>query len=184
MLKKIKGKMNNSSGLNIKKSPSFIERFDKTMEAITFAEAGEPSEALRLFDEYASEPKKVLLIEKDRFFSSPVINYAVGFAERMGYEIVALNIIGYDNLFKSLPDEKIIKEFKKRFGEQITLFSKICKDRGISFHHLVKIGDFQNCIKEVKREIKRIEFVIYESEALPEMGKLQGLIPQIAVSHT
>ena len=68
------------------------EKIESYTEAITFAEAGLQEEAQEIMRAELAEIAKVLVVGHEDTFSKPLVDYAVGFAERMGYEIVALNI--------------------------------------------------------------------------------------------
>ena len=78
--------------LKPRKRSIIAERFHKTMEAITFAEAGETETAREILRNYEREVPKVLVVSDGKGFSSAVTEYALGFVERMNYEIVALII--------------------------------------------------------------------------------------------
>lgn len=168
-------------GIRAKKKASFSERFNKTMEAITFAESGEHNEARRILKDYLEEPKKILIVENDRFFSRSVMDYVIGLAERMGFEIVALNIIplgpGTNENF-----EIITKGFMAAHKHQFLYFSNKCKQLNIRLRHLIKIGNAESCIKEVEREIKRIEFLVFTSGANIENGIRNAVIPALCAS--
>ena len=62
-------------------------------EAITFAEAGQHDYAEDVLMEVQEkeESKKLVVVGKESTFSQEIIDYAIDMAERMSYEIVALN---------------------------------------------------------------------------------------------
>ena len=72
---------------------SLIEKHERTAEAIVFAEAGEHEYARELLKKDAKEKKKILVVGGEEGFSEKLIHYAIGMADRMNYEIVALNVI-------------------------------------------------------------------------------------------
>ncbi|UCF00587.1 MAG: hypothetical protein JSV14_09170, partial [Deltaproteobacteria bacterium] len=65
---------------------------ERQTKAIAFAEAGLHKDAQDLIRAELAEKSKVLVVGHEDTFSQPVIQYAVGLAERMGHEIVALNL--------------------------------------------------------------------------------------------
>lgn len=187
MLNKIKKRLGKKKDVDVERKSTLTERFDKTMEAITFAEAGAPQVAQQIIEEYEAEPRKVLVVGKEETFSKPVVDYALGFAERMGYDIVALNILPLPTDSPKLAPycTPIIDDFKSRCEETISYFSQMCKEKGIGFQHLFKTGDPEQAIKETHREIKRIEFVICEPEICESMADEveEGVIPVFCMAN-
>ena len=187
MLSKIKKRFFKNRDVELEKKSTLTERFHKTMEAITFAEAGAPQAAQQIIEEYEAEPRKVLVVGKEEIFSKHVMDYALGFAERMGYEIVALNILPLPTDSPKLaPYYSLISDdFKNKCEESVSNFYNACKERGIGFQHVVKIGDPEQCIKETHREIKRIEFVICNPDLCPSMADEveEGIIPVFCLAN-
>lgn len=180
MLKKIKNRLmkkreEKGAAVEDRKSSTLAERLDSHMEAVTFAEAGlhEPAEDIIRAD--MAEKAKILVVGKENTFSKPVIDYAVGFAERMGYEILAMNVgpVPRDSseTLGSYSD-LICEQFKARCNDSVEAFRKACEENEISFKHIVKFGQVDDCIKEAHGEIKRVEFVITEPESCPEEGRV------------
>ena len=187
MLGKLKKKFGKRKDVEVEKKSTFTEKFDKTMEAITFAEAGAPQVAQQIMEEYEAEPRRVLVVGKEEIFSKPVVEYALGFAERMGYEIVALNILPLPTDSPKLAPycSLISDDFKNKCEESVSHFYNACKEKGIPFQHVVKTGDPEQCIKETHREIKRIEFVICDPEVCPSMAEEveEGIIPVFCLAN-
>ena len=133
------------------------------------------------------EQKKILVVGKEEIFSRPVVDYALGFAERMGYEIVALNILPLPTDSPKLAPycSLISDDFKNKCEESVAHFYRACKEKGIGFQHIVKTGDPEQCIKETHREIKRIEFVICDPEVCPSMAEEveEGIIPVFCLAN-
>ncbi len=120
-------------------------------------DAGQPGEG------NSPEGGKVLVATAGDTFSETVIEYAVGFAERMGYKIIAVNVEPIDIEYtRSLGEysEELCREFENRAKEQIKGFEGTARKRNIGFKHLIKFGDLNNCIKEVYETEKHVEFVI------------------------
>ncbi len=187
MLDKLVKKLKKKKGVEAEKKSTLTEQFDKAMEAITFAEAGSPQVAKEILEQYEAEPRKVLVVGKEEFFSKAVMDYALGFADRMGYEIVALNILPLPTDSPKLAPycSLINEEFKSKCEESISYFRKEAEARGIPFHHIIKTGDPEECIKETHREIKRIEFVICEPELCSTMAEEveEGIIPVFCLAN-
>jgi len=174
MIKKFKkrfGKADREEAVDVKQRSGLREAVERATDAVTFAEAGFPEHAREILAEPETLGRKILVVGHEDSFSRPVIDYALGFAERMGYEIVALNVLHLPKDSKKVGPycSLIAKEFQNTCEESIAEFYREAQERGIGFHHVVKVGDPDKCIKEVTDEIRRIEFVISEPEALPEV---------------
>ncbi len=125
--------------------------------------------------EEGPESAKVVVVGHDETFSKAVIDYAVGFAERMGYEIVALNVgpITKPNTEALGPYCDLVRgQFEQRCKEAVRPFEEACRERGIAFRHVVKFGEVDRCIREVHDELESVEFVIADPESCPEDGKV------------
>ena len=187
MLGKIKKKFAKNKDVELEKKSTLTQRFDKTMEAITFAEAGAPQVAQQIIEEYEAEPRKVLVVGKEEIFSKPVMDYALGFAERMGYEIVAVNVLPLPADSPKLAPycELINEEFKAKCEESASYFKNACEERNIPFHHIIRTGDPEQCIRDIHREIKRIEFVICDPDLSPSMTEEveEGIIPVFCLAN-
>ncbi len=178
MLKKLKDKLKkkkNDVEVTSHKAETLGEGIEGQTEATTFAEATLRDETQEMIREDVSEKAKVLVVGYEDNFSKAVMEYAVGFAERMDYEIVALNVgpITKPNTEALGPYcDLITAQFEKRCRENVKAFEEACKDKGISFRHVVKFGEVDDCIREVHDDLKRVEFVIADPESCPEEGKV------------
>lgn len=159
------------------------EKIESYTEAITFAEAGLQEEAQEIMRAELAEGAKVLVVGHEDTFSKPLVDYAVGFAERMGYEIIALNISPVRTESATLGPfcDMLCEEFDKKCQEGISALCESCEEKSIPFTHLVKFGEVDQCIKEAHEEMRRVEFVITEPESCPEEGRVA--IPVFCLSH-
>ena len=68
-------------------------KMEKYQEAITFAQAGESEYAVDTMAEQIEEqaPTKLLVMGRESTFSKEIIDYALEMAQRMSYDILALN---------------------------------------------------------------------------------------------
>ncbi|SMC27372.1 Universal stress protein family protein [Desulfacinum hydrothermale DSM 13146] len=174
------------SDVEVEKRSGLRKSVETTMDAATFAEVGMHAEARQIMAEEQAAPRRVLVVGHEGTFSRPVIDYALGFAERMGYEIVALNVLDLPKDSEKVGPycSLIAKEFENTCEQSVAEFLREAQERGIGFQHVVKVGDPDKCIKDVTHELRRIEFVISEPDALPEVaGKEEEVvIPVYAVA--
>lgn len=72
---------------------------EKYQEAVTFAEAGEQEHVKTLFradaDVAQEKAGKLLVVGREGTFSREVIDYAIEMAQRLHYEILALNTAAF-----------------------------------------------------------------------------------------
>jgi hypothetical protein len=185
MLKRLKSKRSKKNeddvAVESRKVKTLTEKFDSYTEAITFAEAGLPETARELIGAQEVEKAKVLVVGNGDTFGKPVIDYTVGLAERMGFQIVALNVnpppAHFSKVLGSHGDRLLYEAFKSKCEQAIAGFRAACEEKGIPLTHLVRLGDVDECVKEVHQEVRRVEFVITEPESYPEPEHGRVAIP-------
>jgi len=170
ILGKIKQKIQKLSG-----------KTDQDPEAITSAETGPESltqEALQTAPEI-EVARKLVVVGRESVFSEDIIDYALEMAERMSYEIVALNTAPLScatfKLFSSSRN-KICEDFEGLSKKNVQVFQEAAEKKGIPFTHVVKFNESYEVLKEIRNEIGEFEFVVSESEdqeaiSRPENGE-------------
>ena len=138
-------------------------KVDKAQEAITFAQAGVlRTQAASCADEPAVSGK-LLVVGHESMFSQTVIDYALDMAQRMAYEIVALNTAPLScNAFKpfAASQKKLCDEFQQLSAEHAQNFKQAADELGIPFIHVVKFSEPEKALEMVQREFNPIDFVI------------------------
>ena len=155
-------------------------RMDQYQEAIVFAEAGQPEHAREFFlTEEPEEEKigaKLLVVGRESTFSREIIDYALEMAQRMSYEILALNSVPLScetfTLFSS-PRNKLCQEFQEISEDNVRVFREKAEKIGIPFSHVVKFIEPEKALEEMKREFRDIEFVISEAEEDPVTNRVE-----------
>jgi len=138
---------------------------DKMSEAVTFAEAGEQEYARELIGKKETKRQKILVVGGDDGFSETLMNYAVGMAGRMNYEIVALSVIPVGKrILNLLNEKKVAAELKTQTHQMAEAFRAKAEGKKIPFTHIVKFGPFDRVVKETHKEVKRIAFVLAEPD--------------------
>jgi hypothetical protein len=143
-------------------------KMDQYQEAITFAEAGEHDHALTAISEQQEEkaPNKLLVMGNESIFSEKIIDYALEMAQRMSYNILALNTAPLScetfKLFAS-PRNQVCEEFKNMCEKNAELFRQAATERGIPFDHVIMFSKPDNALEIVTRENGDIAFVVSES---------------------
>jgi hypothetical protein len=113
------------------------------------------------------ENRKILIVGRETTFSEGVVDYAVNLAERLGYDLIALNV-GPDSAPKGMfhsPYRRYLQEkFKKQAKAAAGLIEPKVREKGLAFRHLVRFGDLGRAVETLNHEKRRIEFVINASE--------------------
>ncbi len=103
------------------------DEMDKYQEAITFAEAGEAEHALAAVSEQTEEQQtmQLLVVGRESTFSKEILDYALDMAQRMSYEILALNTAPLScdtfKLFSNSRDQ-LCEEFKSLSEKNAAMF--------------------------------------------------------------
>jgi len=158
LLGKIKEKVWKSSGTT---NPS--------QAANTYAEAEQQTHAqeVQQTDPASETSRKLVVVGRESVFSQEIIDYSLEMAERMSYEIVALNAAPlHCDTFEVFSEsfEKICEDFKALSKEKVKEFREAAKQKGIPFTHIIKFSDSYEVLKEIKHEIGEFEFVVSELE--------------------
>ena len=144
-------------------------KVDQHQQAITFAEAGEHEHAHELAQAHKVEEKKIgklLVVGREGIFSKEVVGYALDMAERMSYEMVALNTAPLSGgAFKLLSSsQKEIRQEFLNFAEQnVRPFQEEAARRGLHLEHFVKFSELDEALEEIRKEAGDIEFVVSEN---------------------
>ena len=144
-------------------------RMDRYQEAIAFAEAGQTTHAQQLVHEKENQqsPGKLLVVGRESIFNQEVIDYALDMAQRLSYEILALNTAPLTcETFNLLPTErsKVCQEFKTLTEKNIKYFQQEAQKRSIPFAHVIKFSEKEQALAEITREYGDIEFVVSDTE--------------------
>ena len=146
---------------------SVAETLERYGEAAGAAQSGAPETALELIGRHIQENRKILVVGKEDSFSRPLVDYAIGFAKRMQYEIVALNCIPFGH-----EAAKVLNPYQEELQNKFECSAKdgaeflICrsKEEGVPVQHVVKFGSMDQCISNLHDEFRRVEFVLTEPE--------------------
>ena len=158
---------------------SLTGKMDQYQEAITFAEAGQQEHVREVFQETkeTAVSKKLLVVGKESTFSTEIIDYAIDMAERMSYEIVALNTAPLScDTFKLFSDsrDKICGDFQMLAETNAQPFRENAETRGIAFTHVVKYTESTEVLEELRKEIGEFEFVVSEEEQDAEYDRAEN----------
>ena len=156
---KIKGKDQERSG-----------EADQYQKANTFDGAGQEGQTQ---DAPQTEPtaevsRKLVVLGRESVFSQEIIDYAIEMAERMSYEIIALNTAPLScETFELFADsrDKICEDFEALSQKSVQVFQEAAEKKKIPFTHIIKYSDADEVLKTLKHEIGEYEFVVSEMGA-------------------
>ena len=119
------------------------------------------------------EPGKLVVVGRESTFSREIIDYAIDMAERMSYEIVALNTapLSCETFRLSSSRDTICKDFQTLSEQNVQPFREEAEKRGIPFTHVVKYSESTEVLMELKKEIGEFEFVVSEEEQDTESNR-------------
>ena len=150
------------------------DKMDKYQEAITFAEAGESDYAMETMAEQRveQEPTRLLVMGRESTFSKEIIDYALEMAQRMSYNILALNTAPLScetfKLFSSSRNQ-VCEEFKSMSEKNAALFQEAAAEKGILFDHIVMFSEAEEALESITKEHSDIAFVV--SETVEDRGE-------------
>lgn len=184
LMKKLQPKKHETaeSDVKVEKRETFEQAMDGKMETMALAEAGTQEISLH----GRTERQRILLVGREDNFSEPVMDYAISLAERLGYDIIAMNIntvTGYSGKFLSPFRKHLNEEFEKRAEEAFAVLAEKMKGKDIHCEHVVKYGEFSRAVDELHHEIRRIEFVVTEPEAHAEKDEVEVAIPVFSMQR-
>ena len=154
-------------------------KMDRYQKAVTFAEAGEQASAQEALqtEPVKEEPRRLVVIGRESVFSQEIIDYALEMAERMSYEIIALNAAPLScetfKLFSSSRN-KICQDFTELSQKNVRLFQESAEKGGIPFTHVVKFSTTHEILIELKKEIGEFDFVVSEMEEQENVSRAEN----------
>ncbi len=115
---------------------------------------------------------KLVVVGNESIFSRPLIDYAVDMAQRMSYEIVALNTAPLScetfKLFSSSRNQ-VCQDFQELSEKNVVAFKEEVRQLNIPFSHVVKFCETDRAIEELQKEIGEIDFIVSDSQADQEI---------------
>jgi hypothetical protein len=96
-------------------------------------------------------------------FSQALIEYALDMAERLSYEVFALNSAGFSKeTLRSFPSarEEVFREFRAASEENVVSFRDAAAGKGVPFSHIVKFSGPDEATREIGQEVGEIDFVV------------------------
>jgi nucleotide-binding universal stress UspA family protein len=153
--------------VEVTRQSSLQDDYDQAMMAVSFAEAGAPDQAREVMRQRGQ--RKILVVSQDDAFTEPVMEYATLLAERMGYELIALNVgTAASHKVASGYQQHMQEEFQRRAAAAVAVLQQKAAARNIPVTHVVKFGDVGVAVADINREYRRVELMITDSRTREE----------------
>jgi hypothetical protein len=144
-----------------------LERY---AEAAALAEGGAQDVAQEIIRREIQERPKILVVAEGSTFSSRLVEFAVGLAKRMGYEIVALNCAGFGPESSGPHSKRLFQEFKRRAAQGVAFLASRASEEGVPVSHVVRPDSVAQGVWALEGEMSRLQIVLTEPEATRELG--------------
>ncbi len=107
--------------------------------------------------------RKILVVGKDYAFTPGVMDYAVSLAQRLGYDLIGMNLkpaLEQQGKFFSPYNQHLRAKFTKQARQAWEQVQPGLLAQGIRGEHVVRFSDVARAVKDLNRKVKRIDFVI------------------------
>ena len=122
--------------------------------------------------------RKILVVGKGATFTPAVMDYAVNLAQRLGYDIIGMNLNpGLEQMgkFFSPYNLRLRSKFSKQAQAAWELVRPGLAQQGINSEQVVKFTEVAEAVKDLNHQVKRIDFVITDVGIKSE--EITGEIP-------
>jgi altronate dehydratase len=111
-------------------------------------------------------PTKLLVMGRESAFSKEIIDYSLEMAQRMSYDIMALNTAPLScetfKLFSSSRNQ-VCEEFKSMSEKNAAMFQQAAAEKGIAFDHIVMFSETEEALESITKEHRDVAFVVSET---------------------
>lgn len=141
------------------------------------AEASLLAKGLSVPADLVRENRKIMVVSQEPGFSEPVWQYAVNLAERLGYDLLAVNVgpAGPEAGWGAGLKGRLARlRFRQRARKGVRQIRQRLAAKGLGFEQLVAFGNLGEIVEQVNHSRKRVEFVLNAAEA-SEAAMLEGV---------
>jgi hypothetical protein len=179
VIKRIKGLFSRSPGddkdivVRRKKRTDAIRRLERYAEAAGLAQGGAQDAAREIVRRDLQERPKILVVGRGPDFSSRLVEYAVGYAKRMAYEIVAVNCAGLADRSPGRlgpSQEELFQEFRDQAAMGVKVLAARAAEEGLPFRHVVRPDSVGRAVRELEEDLGRVHFVLSAVDVTREIG--------------
>ena len=169
-----------------KKLELLRKKFEFTAMAVTYAEAGEwdiAADYMAKIDKLNQSKKpKMMVVALDSEFSSDTVEYSVNFAERMQYDLLAVNAVkqAKQRSLQRMSHKQLTKKLKHIFSSMV----ERAQASKIPCETFITINDLRSQIRQLIKRVKRVELVLVQVKKGQQISlNLEIPVYQIEVSN-
>jgi len=168
-----------------KKKNRFLEKIgdsiNRVQTAVTYAEADSHDEAMEVLS--APRPKaSIVVLGKGWDFSPALREYAIGLAQRLDYNILAVSSRHVAMDIGRFADQ-VKKEFSEKAAVSADSFQSEAQKAGISFSHQVKFGEGTDVLRALQKEVVHLEYVVCEPDECENKNE-KPAIPVFSLAYS
>jgi hypothetical protein len=116
------------------------------------------------FEKKGTERRKILVMAGADQFTDEAMDYALNLAERLDYNIFAVNFGKGLSVLSTLETEILWRDsFRKRADGTAKTFKEKAFCKGVHCEHAVKFGDVDTIVEELGQDLKRVEFAVADT---------------------
>jgi len=118
-------------------------------------------------DSSNEEGGRLVVVGNESTFTDSIMDYALEMAERMDYQIIALNTVPLScDTFRILKNtgNQLCNEFQEMSCKNAAIFDQKAKEKAIPFTHVVKFEETDDALEAVQKEFGEISFIVSEPE--------------------
>lgn len=145
-----------------------------TAAAAAFAEAGEHETARVMIDKSAGN-RKILVVGRADNFSKELVEYSLGMAKRLDFEIVAVNITMAPLSLSADKRGEAIEFFQQNSMKNITAMKEMAEKAGVQLSHVVEIGHQDEVVNALHAKYPGMSYVLTEPDS-EVVKKLNGKV--------
>jgi hypothetical protein len=156
-----------------KKRADTIRRLERYAEAAGLAQGGAQDAALEIVRRDLQESPKILVVGRGPSFSSRLVEYAIGYAKRMSYEIVAVNcagLAGGSSGRLGLSQEELFQDFRDQAAMGVEVLATRAAEEGLPFRHVVRPDSVGHAVQELEEDLGRVHFILSAVDVTQELG--------------
>ncbi|MBU0672865.1 MAG: universal stress protein [Candidatus Margulisbacteria bacterium] len=153
--------------------------------AVAFAEAGEHETARSIIDK-SEGCSKILVIGREDSFSELLVEYSVDMAKRLGFELMALNVLDAPLSLSTGKREEATALFQANSAKNVTALKEQAENFGVSFDHLVEVGQQDEVLNKLHAKYPGMRYVLTEPDpvvAKKSKGKVAIPVFDLGCSH-
>jgi hypothetical protein len=140
--------------------PGLRQGLDDYAEALSLAESGELLLAGRIIARRGVGKKRIIVLGRERLFSTRLAEYALHLADRLGYGLVFLSVGSQRDGDGSAMDSYLRESFAAAASDAVRPWILRAVELGVEAGHMVHFGDPDRAVRAVSDGLHRVELIL------------------------